>query len=71
MEAKDTIIKTEDHSQSIWCPHCGEEFGVESIVKYAREEQAEVSFAAGLFEGQKGVITNIRKTIVEEIRKEI
>ena len=25
------------HSESIWCPHCGEEFGIESKVEYERQ----------------------------------
>lgn len=50
MKASDTVIPTPDHSESIWCPHCGEEFGIEREISTAREEQAEVSFKAGLAE---------------------
>jgi len=25
------------HKESIWCPHCGEEFGIESKVEYERQ----------------------------------
>lgn len=51
MEAKDTVIETRDHSESVYCPHCGEEFGQESYIAIIREFQAEVSFKAGLEEG--------------------
>lgn len=45
--AKDTVKKVESHSESIWCPHCGEEFGIESVIENDRELQAEISFKAG------------------------
>ena len=48
MEAKDTVIPVPSHSESIWCPHCGDEFGIESKVEYEREAQAEISFKAGV-----------------------
>lgn len=47
MKAKDTVIPVPDHSESIWCPHCGEEFGIESRIEQAHEFQAELSFKAG------------------------
>ena len=53
MEAKDTVKIPESHSESIWCPHCGEEFGIEDKVLYERETQAEISFKAGKDQGYK------------------
>lgn len=50
MKAKDTVTETKDHSESICCPHCGEEFGIESEISYARETQSEISFKAGMKE---------------------
>lgn len=50
MKAKDTVIETKDHSMGIGCPHCGEEFGVETLTECLREEQAEISFRAGVKE---------------------
>jgi hypothetical protein len=50
MEAKDTVTPTPDHSESIWCPHCGEEFGIESTIEMTKELQAEISFKAGIKE---------------------
>lgn len=47
MKAKDTVIKVEPHSESIWCPHCGEEFGIEDKIEGEKEAQAEISFNAG------------------------
>jgi len=47
MDWQKTVIPTSEHSESIWCPHCGEEFGIESKVEAEREVQAEVSFKAG------------------------
>jgi hypothetical protein len=35
-----TVKKPESHSESIGCPHCGEEFGIEDKVEYEREVQA-------------------------------
>ena len=51
MEAKDTVKKTDPHSEGICCPHCGEEFGIESRIEIAREAQAEISFRAGMQHG--------------------
>ena len=34
-------LEVKPHSESIWCPHCGEEFGIESEIEYAHEAQAE------------------------------
>lgn len=48
MKAKDTVKIPEKHSESIYCPHCGEEFGIEDKVLYERETQAEISFKAGI-----------------------
>lgn len=39
MNQQDRLLKVEDHSESIWCPHCGEEFGIESNIQYAHEAQ--------------------------------
>lgn len=50
MEAKDTVVEVRPHSESIWCPHCGEEFGIEGKVECERETQAEISFKAGIRE---------------------
>ena len=50
MKAKDTVIIPEGHSESIWCPHCGEEFGIEDKVLIEREVQAGISFKAGIKE---------------------
>lgn len=47
MEAKDTVLPVGRHNESIVCPHCGEEFGIESKVEYERELQSEISFKAG------------------------
>ena len=47
MEAKDTVKPVPSHSESIWCPHCGEEFGIESKIADERELQAEISFKTG------------------------
>jgi len=41
MELK--ILKAKEHSESIWCPHCGEEFGIESEINQAYEDQAKVT----------------------------
>ena len=46
-KAKDTVTPTPDHSESVYCPHCGEEFGQESYIATIRELQAEISFKAG------------------------
>lgn len=58
MEAKDTIQPVGQHSESIWCPHCGEEFGIEDKVEYEREIQAEISFKAGIDEGVRRAMQN-------------
>ena len=50
MEAKDTVKPVPHHSESIWCPHCGEEFGIESQIETERETQADISFKAGIEE---------------------
>ena len=50
MTAKDTVTPTPSHSESVWCPHCGEEFGQESYVETIRGLQAEISFKAGIRE---------------------
>ena len=34
-------LEVKPHSESIWCPHCGEEFGVESKIEQAHENQVE------------------------------
>ena len=47
MEAKDTVVITPDHSESVYCCHCGEEQGIEGLVRMVREDQAEISFKAG------------------------
>lgn len=41
---QDTVIPVLSHSESIWCPHCGKEFGIESKVQYEREAQAEATW---------------------------
>lgn len=56
MQAKDTVKPTPDHSESVWCPHCGEEFGEESLVEATREEQAEITFPLGKQEGIEEVV---------------
>ena len=33
------VKEVPDHSESIWCPHCGEEFGVEETIESAFEAQ--------------------------------
>lgn len=33
------VLKPELHSESIGCPHCGEEFGIEMEIEMARETQ--------------------------------
>ena len=35
------VLPVPSHSESIWCPHCGEEFGIESNIEYARQAQLE------------------------------
>mgnify|MGYP001566530139 CR=1 FL=1 len=50
MDWKDTVKKPMPHSETVVCPHCGEEFGQESLVEAIREEQAEISFKAGIKE---------------------
>jgi len=40
-QAKPPLLSVPDHSESIWCPHCGEEFGIESNIEYAHEAQRE------------------------------
>lgn len=56
MEAKDTVMSVGRHNESVYCPHCGEEFGIESKVEYEREMQAEISFKAGKQEGIREVV---------------
>jgi len=58
MNAKDTVIKVPDHSESVWCPHCGEEFGIEAAIDFAHAVQAEVSFKAGILEVVKYIEHN-------------
>ncbi len=65
MEAKDTVIRPTDHSESINCPHCGEEFGIESKVEYEREAQAEISFKAGQEERKKRLDRPDRESIID------
>lgn len=66
MEAKDTVKKVESHSESIWCPHCGEEFGIESKVEYERERQAKITwimaFKAGERNAQDGIWDKVMGT---------
>uniref|UniRef100_A0A6H1ZKI9 Uncharacterized protein n=1 Tax=viral metagenome TaxID=1070528 RepID=A0A6H1ZKI9_9ZZZZ len=50
MKAEDTVQKVGVHTESIWCSHCGEEFGIEDKVLSERQTQAEVSFKAGMKE---------------------
>lgn len=69
MKAKDTVVPVEKHSQSIWCPHCGEEFGIESKVEYERELQAEISFKTGYEQGVDDTIT-LCPLLREETKKE-
>ncbi len=33
----DWLPKISSHSQSIWCPHCGEEFGIEEEIEAAEK----------------------------------
>ena len=40
-QGKLPLLSVPDHSESIWCPHCGEEFGIESNIEYAHEAQRE------------------------------
>ena len=53
MNWQETVKRPASHSRSIWCPHCGEEFGVESMVEQEREEQAERTWAIAFEEGRK------------------
>ena len=55
MDWKETVIDVPSHSETMSCPHCGEEFGIESKIEYAHETQAELSFKAGQQEGRKDV----------------
>ena len=50
MKAEDTVVPVGRHNESVSCPRCGEEFGIESKVEYEREFQAEISFKAGVTE---------------------
>ena len=34
-----TVLEVSSHSESISCPHCGEEFGIESGIETAHENQ--------------------------------
>ncbi|KKM15174.1 hypothetical protein LCGC14_1698770 [marine sediment metagenome] len=47
----DTLVKKQECG-CIWCPDCGEESGIEELIKTTRETQAEVSFKIGQ-EGEK------------------
>lgn len=59
MNAKDTVKLVPDHSETISCLHCGEEFGIEDKVLMEREFQADITFKAGI------------KEVVEFIRKDL
>lgn len=52
MEAKDTVRLVPDHSESVYCSHCGEETGIEDRIQYEREYQAQISFKAGYDKGR-------------------
>ena len=59
MKAKtwqDTVIRPKSHSESIRCPHCREEFGIEDVILYEREAQAEISFPLGVQQGRKEAV---------------
>lgn len=51
LEAKDTVINTPKHSETTTCPHCHEDFGIESYVEGVKIQQAEISFSAGEKQG--------------------
>jgi len=35
------VLEVPKHSESIWCPHCGGEFGIETRVEQAYQSQLE------------------------------
>jgi len=61
MNWKETVKPIPSHSEGIWCPHCGEEFGIESKIEYAREAQAEISFSLGEQQGIEKVVQWVEK----------
>jgi len=63
MEAKDTVKRTTSHSETVVCPHCGEEFGQEGLVETIREEQAEISFKAGEDSMYKKFMTALQQEV--------
>ncbi len=60
MEAKDTVIKTEPHSATASCPHCGEELGQGSLVESIRSEQAEITWLIAEREGMRKVVEHLK-----------
>jgi len=62
---EETVSKVERHSESIWCPHCGEEFGIEDKVQCEREAQAkrtwEIAFKAGEEANRREVVEWFKK----------
>jgi len=47
MNWEETVIPTHNHSCSVSCPHCEDEFGIEGEIVMAHEIQAKVSFEKG------------------------
>ena len=68
MKWEDTVRKVAPHSYSIVCPHCGEEFGIESIVENERKIQAEATWHARDAEIEQARQES-RKEVVEFIKE--
>lgn len=63
MEARDTVPEILPHSCSIACPHCGEEFGMESDIEATKMEQAEATWPIAEKAGMLKVVEWIDKEI--------
>ena len=73
MKAKtwqDTVIRPKSHSESIRCPHCREEFGIEDVILYEREAQAEISFKAGEDKGWAHARQHCEDVIIPQAKLE-
>jgi len=60
MEAKDTVEPVPSHSESVVCPHCGEEFGQEGYIQTIRNLQAEATWPIAEKAGRKEAVEWLR-----------
>ena len=65
MKAEDTVKRTTSHSEPEFCPHCGEEFGIEDRIEYEREAQAEATWDAA----EKKFRQEGRREVVEWVKE--